>query len=107
MGRRSAFTKCGVAKIGPSEDSFCRICRPIAQLWDKKDGVREVRRSQKWTAAADLQPTFPKSDTLLDGRCGGKTGDKTMETEEQNRFMTQVGKGTSPLVHELVLVYEP
>src|SRR3989442_10837921 len=24
------------AKIGPSEDSFCRVCRPIAQLWDKK-----------------------------------------------------------------------
>ena len=24
------------ARSGPSEDSFCRICRPIVQLWDKK-----------------------------------------------------------------------
>ena len=24
------------AKIGHSEDSFCRICRPIAPLWVKK-----------------------------------------------------------------------
>ena len=28
LGRRQA-------KIGPSEDSFCRICRPIAPLWVK------------------------------------------------------------------------
>ncbi len=25
-----------IAKIGPSEDSFCRICSPIARLWGKK-----------------------------------------------------------------------
>ena len=25
-----------IARSGTSEDSFCRICRPIAQLWDKK-----------------------------------------------------------------------
>ena len=25
-----------IARIGPSEDSFCRICRPIAPLWVKK-----------------------------------------------------------------------
>ena len=25
-----------IARSGPSEDSFDRICRPIAQLWDKK-----------------------------------------------------------------------
>ena len=24
-----AFTQCGVAKFGPSEDSFCRVCRLI------------------------------------------------------------------------------
>ena len=24
------------ARSGPSQDSFCRICRPIVQLWDKK-----------------------------------------------------------------------
>ena len=28
-------------------------------------GVLGARRSQKWTAAAKLQPTFPKSDRLL------------------------------------------
>ncbi|MFZ3124763.1 MAG: hypothetical protein WA129_06570 [Acidovorax sp.] len=31
----------------------------------QKDGVLEERRSQKWTAAADLQPTISKSDSLL------------------------------------------
>ena len=31
----------------------------------KKGGAREVRRSQKWTAAVDLQPTIPKSGRLL------------------------------------------
>ena len=31
----------------------------------KKGGAREVRRSQKWTAAVDFQPTLPKSDRLL------------------------------------------
>ncbi|MFY3383075.1 class I SAM-dependent methyltransferase [Paracidovorax sp. MALMAid1276] len=25
-----------IAKVGPSEDSFCRICSPIARLWGKK-----------------------------------------------------------------------
>ena len=37
----------------------------------QKDGVLEERRSQKWTAAVDLQPTLPKSDRLLDtAPCG-------------------------------------
>ena len=31
----------------------------------QKAGVHEVRRSQKWTAAAELQPTIPKPDRLL------------------------------------------
>ena len=31
----------------------------------QKDGVLEERRSQKWTAAVDSQPTFHKSDRLL------------------------------------------
>ncbi len=46
------------AKFGPSEDSFCRICRPIALAMGQKAG-------EKWTAAVKLQPTFPKSDRLL------------------------------------------
>ena len=39
------------AKGGPSEDSFCRIRRPIAVAMGQEDG-------EKWTAAADLQPTI-------------------------------------------------
>ena len=31
----------------------------------KKGGAREVRRSQKWASAVDLQPTIAKSDRLL------------------------------------------
>ncbi len=31
----------------------------------QKDGVLEERRSQKWTAAVDLQPALPKSDRRL------------------------------------------
>ena len=38
------------AKIGPSEDSFCRICSAIAVAMGQKDG-------KKWTAAVALQPT--------------------------------------------------
>ncbi len=34
----------------------------------QKAGVHEVQRSQKWTAAAKLQPTIPKSDRLLGTR---------------------------------------
>jgi len=30
----------------------------------QKDGVLEERRSQKWTAVADLLPTISKSDSL-------------------------------------------
>ena len=54
------------AKFGPSEDSFRGVCRPIAVAMGQKAGVHEVRRSQKWTAAAELQPTIPKSDRLLE-----------------------------------------
>ena len=34
----------------------------------QKDGVLEERRSQKWTAAVDLQPAISKSDRLLEHR---------------------------------------
>jgi hypothetical protein len=33
------------AEIGLSEDSFCRVCRPIAQLWDKKTVKNRPLRS--------------------------------------------------------------
>jgi hypothetical protein len=45
------------AKFGPSEDSFCRVRRPIAIAMGREAG-------EKWTAAADLQPTLPKSHRL-------------------------------------------
>jgi len=35
LGASKAKTE-GFTKIGHSEDSFCRICSPIAGLWDKK-----------------------------------------------------------------------
>ncbi len=44
--------------MDPSEDSFRRICSPIAPLWGKKT-------VKKWTAAVHLQPTISKSDRLL------------------------------------------
>ena len=53
-----AFTECGGAKIGPSEDSFCRIRRLIAIAMGQE-------ADEKWTAAVNLQPTLPKPDRLL------------------------------------------
>jgi polyisoprenoid-binding protein YceI len=53
------------AKMDPSKNSFCPMCRPIAEPMGQKAGVHEVRRSQKWDAAVNLQPTLPKSDRLL------------------------------------------
>ena len=59
VGQLGACRTCGVeAKFGPSEDSFRRICSPIAVAMGQTAG-------EKWTAAAKLQPTFPKSDRLL------------------------------------------
>ena len=46
------------AEYGPSEDSFCRVRRPIAAAMGQEAG-------EKWTAAAKLQPTIPKPDRLL------------------------------------------
>ncbi|GAB1387547.1 hypothetical protein MASR1M59_26950 [Melaminivora sp.] len=38
---------------------------PNSRAIGQKDGVLEERRSQKWAAAVDLQPTISKSDRLL------------------------------------------
>ena len=56
---REAFTECGGAKFGPSEDSFCRIRRLRATAMGQE-------ADEKWTAAVNLQPTLPKSDRLLE-----------------------------------------
>ena len=53
-----AFTECGGAKIGPSEDSFCQVRRLIAEAMGQE-------ADEKWTAAVNLQPTLPKADRLL------------------------------------------
>ena len=59
---REAFTECGGAKFGPSEDSFCQVRRLIAMAMGQEAG-------EKWTAAVNLQPTLPKSDRLLARLC--------------------------------------
>ncbi len=53
------------AKFGPSEDSFCRICRPIAPLWGKKTVKNRPLRS-------NCSRCIRKSDRLLDLRGGPK-----------------------------------
>ena len=59
LGELGVWAAEGVdAKGGPSEDSFCRVCRPIAVAMGQKAG-------KKWTAAAVLQPTFLLPPTLL------------------------------------------
>ena len=58
MVRLGVWAAEGVdAKGGPSEDSFCRVCRPIAAAMGQKAG-------KKWTAAAVLQPRFPHACEL-------------------------------------------
>ncbi len=49
----------------PQRGQFLPDLQPHSQAMGQKNGVLEERRSQKWTAAADLQPTISKSDRLL------------------------------------------
>ena len=53
------------AKIGPSEDSFWRIRRPIATAMGQK-------ADEKWTVAVNLQPTLPKPDRLSPRQRSGR-----------------------------------
>ena len=61
-GVKNALAACrtfGIeAKFGPSEDSFRRICRPIAELLDKKTVKNGPLRS-------NCSRCFRKSDRLL------------------------------------------
>ena len=50
----------------PQRGQFLPDLQPHSPAMGQKDGVLEERRSQKWTAAVDLQPTLPKSDRLLE-----------------------------------------
>ena len=49
----------------PQRGQFLPDLQPHSWAMGQEDGVLEERRSQKWTAAADLQPTISKSDRLL------------------------------------------
>lgn len=77
------------AKLGPSEDSFCRVCRPIAEAMGQEAG-------EKWTAAAQLQPALPKPDRLLEhasASCNAVQASLkrlTESVEEVERYVTDV-----------------
>ena len=49
----------------PQRGQFLPDLQRHSPAMRQKDGVLEERQSQKWTAAADLQPTISKSDRLL------------------------------------------
>ena len=48
----------------PQREQFLPDLQAHSPAMGQKDGVLEERRSQKWTAAVDSQPTFHKSDRL-------------------------------------------
>ena len=39
MGQVAVGLGASIAKNGPSEHSFCRVCSSIARLWGKKTGI--------------------------------------------------------------------
>ena len=49
----------------PQRAQFLPDLQPNSRAIGQKEGVLEERRSQKWAAADNLQPTIPKSDSLL------------------------------------------
>lgn len=77
------------ARLGPSEDSFCRVCRPIAEAMGQE-------AAEKWTAAAQLQPALPKPDSLLEhasASCNAVQASLkrlTESVEEVERYVTDV-----------------
>ena len=52
----------------PQRGQFLPDLQAHSPAMGQKDGVLEERRSQKWTAAVDSQPTFHKFDRLLEFR---------------------------------------
>ena len=70
------------ARIGPSEDSSCRICSPIAQLWGKKTVRSEPLRSIR--SRRSPSPT------------GSETGSETKPATEpsNSRMATLVSTST-------------
>lgn len=50
----------------PQRGQFLPDLQPHSRAMGQKDGVLEERRSQKWTAAVDLQPTVCKYYRFLD-----------------------------------------
>ena len=49
----------------PQRGQFLSDLRTHSPIVGQKDAVLKERRSQKWTASVDLQPTIPTSDKLL------------------------------------------
>ena len=58
MGRRKR-------EAAPARIVFCRVCRPIVQLWGQIAGVLGTRRSQKMDRRGRFAADEPKSDRLL------------------------------------------
>ena len=56
----------------PQRGQFLPDLQAHSPAMGQKDGVLEERRSQKWTAAVDSQPTFHKSDRLQGAARRGK-----------------------------------
>ena len=60
----------------PQRGQFLPDVQAHSPAMGLKDGVHEVRRSQKWTAAVGLQPANPKPDRLLESnfrnQCPGR-----------------------------------
>ncbi|MGE4377431.1 MAG: hypothetical protein AB7E10_08695 [Burkholderiaceae bacterium] len=53
----------------PQRGQFLPDLPPHSGAMGQETGVLEEQRSQKWAAAAHLQPAIPKSDRLLGIRC--------------------------------------
>jgi hypothetical protein len=49
----------------PQREQFLPYLQAHTLAMGQKGGVLDERRSQKWTAAVNLQPTIPRSNRLL------------------------------------------
>jgi uncharacterized protein (DUF1330 family) len=69
--REPARQKASKAKVDPSEDSFCRICSPIARLWGKKavkNGPLRAICSRRSFCRAGSQSLKPIRDACSSAR---------------------------------------
>ncbi len=73
----------GFTKIGPASTVFTGFAAPKPSYGAKKDGVLEERRSPKCIAAANLQPTNSKSDSLKGVCAAERIETKRAKTEDR------------------------